>query len=377
MQQFHLSQTELDVADKIIGNSTWTSELRKRVRQVANFRYSVLVTGPSGTGKELVAREIHAHSDRVAKPFIPVNCAAIPGELFCSQLFGHEKGAFTGAQYASLGCFRAADGGTIFLDEIGDLDLDSQAKLLRVLQERRVTPVGSHVDIPVDVRTIAATNRNLAVEVQAGRFRLDLYYRLNVLSVETLGLAARTEDIEPLANYFLAKAAVESGLPFRTLSPEALALLQRYQWPGNVRELQNYVERAVVMSEDDDIDAVTIASILGSSCEAQASVLAGGLTSSVTAPPLQLRVHAGDPVESVMKVEPTDASSAMAEPVPMVDGDIDDDAWLTLAEMEERHLRRTLKRTYYNQSAAARLLGIDRKLLARKIKKFGIMLPSR
>ena len=146
--------------DQFVGESEWTQQVRKQIKQVADYRYSVLVSGPSGTGKELVARAVHAQGNRCEKPFIPVNCAAVPSSLFCSQLFGHVKGAFTGAQYTSLGCFRAADGGTIFLDEIGELNLDNQAKLLRVLQEGKVTPVGSHDDVSIDVRTIAATNKN-------------------------------------------------------------------------------------------------------------------------------------------------------------------------------------------------------------------------
>ena len=210
--------------DQFVGESEWTQRVRKRIEQVADFRYGVLVSGPSGTGKELVARAIHAQGARCEKPFIPVNCAAVPSPLFCSQLFGHVKGAFTGAQYTSLGCFRAADSGTIFLDEIGELNLDNQAKLLRVLQDGKVTPVGSHDDIPIDVRTIAATNKNLAREVKAGRFRLDLYYRLNVLTVETLGLRDRVEDIgawPPVSLRCLCSAASDAGLTMAASSSAA------------------------------------------------------------------------------------------------------------------------------------------------------------
>ena len=373
-----MQKTDL-VLDRFVGVSSYTEALRQRIQQVANFNYGVLITGPSGTGKELVARAIHQQGNRGDKPFIPVNCAAVPSELFSSQLFGHVKGAFTGAAYASIGCFRAADGGTIFLDEIGELDLDCQAKLLRVLQERKVTPVGGHDSINVDARTIAATNRDLAEEVRAGRFRLDLYYRLNVLSMETLGLAARLEDIAPLANHFLAKTAVECGLPLKKLTPEALQVLHSYEWPGNVRELENFIERAVILTEGPEIGP-----------EAFPEVQSGLLTKRVSAPvpggyipPPAPALHPpsspppvdrgeGTPPGGV--VEPTAVRSA---PSPQPSAPMDVDNWVTLAELERTHIERTLKETFFNQSAAARLLGVDRKLLARKMKKYGIEIPKR
>lgn len=321
--------------------------------QIASYRYSVLITGPTGTGKELVARAIHVHGPRTEKPFIPVNCATIAGSLFASQLFGHVRGAFTGAQHAALGCFRAAEGGTIFLDEIGDLDLDCQAKLLRVLQERKVIPVGAHDGHAVDVRVVAATNRNLEEEVRSGRFRLDLYYRLNTLSVRTLGLKERVEDVEPLARHFLAKTAVENGLPLKRLSAAALAILQCYAWPGNVRELQNVIERAVVFSEDE---------VIGPAAFAQ---LTDGQIDLTGLPAAGLLVQDEPPAATSVSPVPESPSEA-----------IDPSHWPTLADIECDHLRKTLQQTYFNQSAAARLLGIDRKLLARKIKKYRLIIPQ-
>lgn len=347
--------------DHIVGMSEWTERIRKRIVQISDYRYSVLVTGPSGTGKELIARAIHAHGRRKEKPFIPVNCAAIPSGLFSSQLFGHAKGAFTGAEYSALGCFRAADNGTIFLDEIGDLDLECQAKLLRVLQERTVVPVGEHDGIPVDVRVLAATNRNLAEEVRAGRFRLDLYYRLNVLSIETLGLKDRVDDIEKLATHFLAKTSVDSGLPLKQLSPSALALLQSYTWPGNVRELQNMIERAVVFSEDDVIRPAAFPQILeGTANDLFGSQAGEDNTSAIP----QVHLSPSSPTEVTNPFESVTEFDGVSG------------TWPTLAEIEEKYIRKTLEETFYNQSAAARLLGVDRKLLARKMKKYNIDAPQ-
>jgi len=346
----------------VIGESPWTVKVRQRILQVAGYHYGVLITGPSGTGKELIARSIHTHGPRAAKPFIPVNCAALPGELFCSQVFGHIKGAFTGAGQSTLGCFRAADGGTIFLDEIGELDFDLQAKLLRVVQDRRVTPVGSHESLPVDVRVVAATNRNLEQDVRDGRFRLDLYYRLNVISVHAAPLVDRRQDIPVLARHFLAKACVENGTAVKQLHPDTLALMQAYRWPGNIRQLQNLIERAVVFAEGD---------LLGPDCFPE-------LLDGSDFPPSDARFHPGGAPAPLVKPASGRRSnqSDNGPPEPWIEPvGPTEDAWLTLADVERSHIARTLQETFYNQSAAARLLGIDRKLLARKIRKYRLQLP--
>ena len=218
------------------------------VERVAPMRTTVLITGESGTGKECVARAIHQRSDRANKPCLVVNCGALPEALMESELFGHEKGAFTGATGRHVGIFREAEGGTVMLDEVGELSLPLQVKLLRVLQERKVKPVGSSQEIPIDIRILAATNRDVEVEVAEGRFRQDLYYRLNVIRVELPPLRDRAQDIAALAERFVQRFAREMGKDVRGLTPDALRALERYKFPGNVRELENVIERAVALA---------------------------------------------------------------------------------------------------------------------------------
>src|SRR5712672_3597274 len=215
----------------------------------------VLIEGQSGVGKELVARAIHGTGDRRAKPFVAVNCGAIPDNLVESILFGHEKGAFTGATDRHMGKFVEASGGTLFLDEVGELPMAAQVKLLRAIQEGEVEPVGARKPVKVDARIISATNRDLVADVTAGRFREDLFYRLHVYPITVPALAERPEDIPELVRHFLARFAAEEGKPIRTISAEALALLAAYRWPGNVRQLENAVFRAVVLAETDEVGA--------------------------------------------------------------------------------------------------------------------------
>ena len=232
---------------EMIGDSASIGHLREMMEKVAPTQASVLITGPNGSGKELVAQGIYQMSQRSMMPFVEVNCAAIPSELIDSELFGHKKGSFTSAIKDHKGKFEQADGGTIFLDEIGDMSLAAQAKVLRVLQERKLTPVGGDKEITVDVRVLAATNKNLQGEIAKGNFREDLYHRLSVIVLKVPALDERKEDIPLLINHFSAMISSESGKPVREFSADAIDLLSRKEWPGNIRELRNVVERLLIL----------------------------------------------------------------------------------------------------------------------------------
>ena len=279
----------------------------------------VLVLGESGTGKELLALALHAASPRHAAPFLGVNCSAIPAPLLESQLFGHRRGAFTAARDAHRGLFREADGGTLLLDEIGDMAPELQAKLLRVLQQHEIQPVGAPVPEPVDVRIVAATHADLEQRVRAGGFRQDLYYRLNVICVHVPALRDRMDDLIPLVRHFIVKHGPRLGKPTATIEADALDALRRHDWPGNVRELENCIERALVLGHG---PAVCIGDL-----------------------PPALRPRSGDAARSAA------ASS--------------------LAELEREHILRTLAAVGGNRAAAARLLAVDRKTLYRKLKQYG------
>ncbi|WP_457570805.1 sigma-54 interaction domain-containing protein [Desulfovulcanus sp.] len=237
----------------IIGQSSALQEVFKILAKVAPTDATVLVTGESGTGKELLVRALHKNSPRANKPFVPINCGAIPKELLESELFGHEKGAFTHAIRARAGRFELANGGTIFLDEIGEMDLSLQVKILRVIQEREFERVGGTKTQKVDVRIVAATNRDLEKEVAKGTFREDLFYRLNVIPISLPPLRERGEDILILAEYFLEKFCGQKGRKIMSISPAAQELLLNYQWPGNVRELENFMERMTILCENTEI----------------------------------------------------------------------------------------------------------------------------
>ena len=237
--------------EEIVGSSKPIRQLLNQVEKVAPLDSTVLILGETGTGKELIARALHRRSKRANRPFIRVNCAAIPQSLIASELFGHEKGAFTGALQRRVGRFEAANGGTLFLDEIGELPMETQIALLRVLQEKEFERVGSNHPISVDVRIIAATNRDLTAALTAGTFRQDLFFRLNVFPIAAPPLRDRVEDIPLLAEYFVGRFAKEAGKNIRHIGKQALEQLKGYHWPGNIRELQNVVERGVILSDTD------------------------------------------------------------------------------------------------------------------------------
>ena len=231
----------------MIGNSEALNHIRAMIDKVAVSDARILITGPNGSGKELVAHQLHELSHRKDNAFVEVNCAAIPSELIESELFGHEKGSFTSAIKQKKGKFELANGGTLFLNEIGDMSLNAQAKVLRALQEQKITRVGGDTDINIDVRVIAATNKNLKEEIKKGNFREDLYHRLSVIIIDVPPLCQRLEDIDDLANHFLTEVCTEMGIAPKTLSPDAIAALKECEWTGNIRELRNVVERLVIL----------------------------------------------------------------------------------------------------------------------------------
>jgi transcriptional regulator with PAS, ATPase and Fis domain len=306
----------------LVGQSAAMTAIKSVAATVANRHCTVMILGETGTGKEMVARYIHARSDRRDAPLIPVDCSALSDGLFESQMFGHVRGAFTGAVGESLGFVRAANGGTLFLDEIGELPLPLQAKLLRVIQERAVVPVGDAIAKPVDVRIIAATHRDLAAMVREGTFREDLYYRLNVVVTNLPPLRERTDDILALADHFLQLQAALYDEPKRQLGDEAAAAVLRHTWPGNVRELANAMESAHVLATDDVIKLADL--------------------------PIRLQSTR------------TSAADAASD--------------LCLEDVERRTISEALRRTQFSKAAASRLLGINVQRLNRRIDRLNISL---
>jgi len=323
-------QASVDPAlSEMMGDCPAMKKLLSTIGRVARSDASVLICGESGTGKELVARALHQRGPRAERPFVAINCAAMPENLLESELFGHEKGAFTGAVAAHKGLFRQADGGTLFLDEIGELPLTLQPKLLRALEQRTVRPVGGKTETPFDVRLVAATNRDLEIAADEGRFREDLYYRINVVSLNVPPLRERGTDILLLATRFLEEFAARGSVEITNIAAPAADKLLSYSWPGNVRELRNCIERAVALAE---FDKITV----------------------------------DDLPEKIRAYRTSHVLVAAESPAELV----------TMEEVERRYIARVLQAVGGSRSRAAQVLGLDRKTLYRKIKRYGIEAPE-
>jgi sigma-54 specific flagellar transcriptional regulator A len=353
-----------------IGSSESAVTLRQLVATMANSNATVMITGESGTGKELLARLLHEQSDRCGSNFVPINCAAIPKDLLESELFGHRKGAFTGAVADRIGRFELAHGGTIFLDEIGDMSLDMQVKLLRVLQERTVDPIGGTRQVQVDVRVVAATHRDLETEIAAGRFREDLYYRLNVLPMVTPPLRERNADVVELLTFFAKKCASFGKQPIR-FKPDFMAALQKYPWPGNVRELSNVVDRFSTLYAGQELDLRAIPPTLlpkglvsaQAELQAQAPLLA---KMEMTPPPEVLAEMNKEPEEEENEIE---GLIMLAQGMPQLPPE-----GLSLkermAQIERSIIEQALSRNSGNVSRTAKLLNLQRTTLIEKINKY-------
>jgi two-component system nitrogen regulation response regulator GlnG len=337
-------QEQYSYGRSIIGNSQPMQDIYKTLGRVAGSDVTVLITGESGTGKELIARAIHINSQRLGKPFIALNCAAIPRDLLESELFGHERGAFTGASERKIGTFERADGGTLFLDEIGDMPLELQAKLLRVLQEKEFTRTGGQQNLQVDVRIVAATNQDIVTRIKNRLFREDLYYRLNVVPIELPPLRQRRDDIPMLVDFFLHRARQDLGIDSMECTAEAIKLLQSHDWPGNVRELENVIKRAALLSPN---HILTPADFPGLHDDERVRSQDESLEALVT-----------------RKLENSLASMNLVE--------MDNLYEMVLHQVERPLINIVLRKTRGNQVRTAATLGINRNTLRKKIKALEI-----
>jgi|APGre2960657468_1045069.scaffolds.fasta_scaffold07835_3 sigma-54 dependent transcriptional regulator, flagellar regulatory protein len=381
------SMATQQVLHPFIGASTSAEALRTLIARVASSTATALITGESGTGKELVARALHDQSDRSQANFVPINCAAIPTGLVESELFGHRKGSFTGAMTDRIGRFELAHGGTIFLDEIGDLSLDMQVKLLRVLQERSVDPVGGTKSVPVDVRVVAATHRDLEQEIVAGRFREDLYYRLNVLPLNTPALRQRSQDVPVLLAHFAAHFAQKGQTPI-SFAADFLGALQDYAWPGNVRELSNLVDRFSTLFSGQQLKMHTVPpSLLPKGLQViQAERLAASPSDNTNLPvvagAMAIENHSANadvmnPFANPAPDQPLDAHNEVEHIIMLAQGlpslppeglSLKD----RLADIERDLIVQALQRTDGNVSQTARLLNLQRTTLIEKLNKYDL-----
>lgn len=341
-------------SSRMLGSSEAISTLRSKIMKLSRSLAPVFINGESGSGKELVARMIHQQGPRAAKPFIAVNCGAIPSELMESEFFGHEKGSFTGATESKEGLFRAAEGGTLFLDEVADLPKDMQVKLLRAIQEKAIRPVGANKEIDVDIRILSATHKNLVEEVANGSFRQDLFYRINVIELQVPSLRERPEDLVELCQHFLDKLSDRYGMPKPEISTAALNKLRSYHFPGNVRELENILERAFTLCENDCIDADDLL-LKAANLESQAS------------PSLDTALSAIEPEASATTVV-NNADNPMGIDFNLAVGNFDD----YMLSIEKQILQEALEKTRWNKTAAAELLGISFRTMRYKLKKLEI-----
>jgi len=338
VNQFLTQQDAEDAEGEILGQAAATEQMRKLIRRVAQTNATVLIQGESGTGKELVARAMHRNSARKDGPFIKLNCAALPENLVESELFGHEKGSFTGATNKREGRFELAHGGTIFLDEISELSLPLQSKLLRVLQEREFERVGGNRTIQVDVRVVAATNRHLEQSVEKKEFRQDLYFRLNVVPIHVPSLKEREGDVELLAEAFAQRYIRKHGMPVKGLTPEAMTALKAHDWPGNIRELQNVLERAVILCGE---DGYIHPEQLGLTTPPQAGEGEAPTEAGTSAPPAE------EPATPTVSTSTT-----------------------TLAELEKQHILATLEQCDGNRTQTAKVLNINIRTLRNKLNEY-------
>ncbi|MBI2925980.1 MAG: sigma-54-dependent Fis family transcriptional regulator [Verrucomicrobia bacterium] len=326
----------------IVGRSRAMQELYKEIGRVAATSVTVLIRGDTGTGKELVARALYQHSTRAAAPFIPVNCAAVPETLLESELFGHERGAFTGAEARRIGRFEQATAGTLFLDEVGDMSLGTQAKLLRILQEKAVQRVGGKELVPVDVRILAATNRDLEQAIAERQFREDLFFRLSVVTITLPPLSERAEDVPDLVKYFLRRYGEELGAPAPAILPEALELLSRQQWPGNVRQLENVVRQVLLLARGFDVSPDHVQQVLAR------------LRRPVPATNQTIAAYIADLLNSAQRCETSDVRTKVIE------------------DMERELFAQAIQLAGGNQAKAARWLGVTRLTMREKLQHFGL-----
>ena len=346
-------QAQPDEASRLLGNSDAMVELRQTITKVARSQAPVHISGESGTGKELVARTIHAQGSRAGGPFVPVNCGAIPSELMESEFFGHKKGSFTGAHADKPGLFQAADGGTLFLDEVAELPLSMQVKLLRAIQEKTIRPVGASIEIPVDVRILSATHKDLSALVSDGSFRHDLYYRINVIELNVPPLRDRYGDLPLLSSAILQRLAHAMKRATPQLSTDAIAALETYPFPGNVRELENILERAMALADSDHIRAVDLR-LPAAATATPANLAAAFVSSNSVANAANKPAAPPDP----RTLGPRDtASSALPS---------------YIEEIERAAIQQALQENRYNKTKAAAALGITFRALRYKLKKLGI-----